>query len=195
LPRESTRVHMFLRQRRLQRDPCIHDGARCCCCRNNLTYHRSIVVRRFLVIDNGSTDGSRGFLLARPDCYVFLRRSSDADSHNGSMAWRGRGTNCARIISRRFGESTGTGASEYARYLGKLKTNPSLSFHYRGGVEYEGREQLISSGLLPEGQRWMRIRTAARDYGGCYGRGDEPGGRLGLSSSRSDVRNGCHLYI
>jgi hypothetical protein len=52
------------------------------------------------------------------------------------------------------------GASEYARYLAKLKTNPSVSFHYRGGVEYEGSEQLISSGLLREGQRWMRIRTA-----------------------------------
>jgi hypothetical protein len=162
LPRESTRVHMFLRQRRLQRDPCIHDGARCRYCRNNPTYHRSIVVRRFLVIDNGSTDGSRGFLLAQPDCYVFLRRSSDTDSHNGLMAWRGRGTNRARIISRRFGESTGTGASEYACDLAKLKTNPSLSLHDRGSVEHEGRKQLISSGLLPEDQRWMRIRTAAR---------------------------------
>jgi hypothetical protein len=55
------------------------------------------------------------------------------------------------------------GASEYARYLAKLGTNPSPSFHYRGSVEYEDREQLISSGLLREDQRWMRIRTAARD--------------------------------
>jgi hypothetical protein len=198
-------VHTFLRQRRLQPDPCVHDGARCCCCRNNLTYRRSIVVRRFLVVDNGSTDGSRGFLIAQSDCHLFLRRCSDADSHYGLMAWRGRGTSresrayYIETVRREHWD----GASEYARYLAKLKTNPSLRFHYRGSVEYEGREQLISSGLLPEDQRWMRIRTAARDadpycskgYGGCYGRGDEPGGRLGLSSSRSDVRNGCHLYI
>jgi len=135
----------------------------------NLTYHRSIVVRRFLVIDNGSTDGSSGFQLAQPDCYLFLRRSSDADPHYGLMAWRGRGTSREpRAYYRTYYIETvrrehWDGASESARYLAKLKTNPSLSFDYWGSAEYEGREQLISSGLLPEDQRWMRIRTAARD--------------------------------
>jgi hypothetical protein len=55
------------------------------------------------------------------------------------------------------------GASEYARYLAKLKANPSLSFQYPGSVEYEGSEQLISLGLLREAQGWTRIRTAGRD--------------------------------
>jgi hypothetical protein len=52
------------------------------------------------------------------------------------------------------------GASEYARYLAKLKANPSLSFHYPGSVEYEGSEQLIRLGLLREDHGWTRIRTA-----------------------------------
>ena len=55
------------------------------------------------------------------------------------------------------------GASEYARYLAKLKANPSLNFHYPGSVEYEGSEQLIRLGLLHEDHGWMRIRTAGND--------------------------------
>ena len=139
-------MHTFLRQRRLQPDPCVHDGARCCCCRNNLTYRRSIVVRRFLVVDNGSTDGSRGFLIAQSDCHLFLRRCSDADSHSGLMLGgeEARLANRVRIISRRFGESTGTGPANMHAIWPSLKTNPSLTFHYRGSVEYEGREQLIA---------------------------------------------------
>jgi hypothetical protein len=54
-------------------------------------------------------------------------------------------------------------ASEYARYLAKLKENPSLSFQYPGNVEYEGSEQLIRLGLLREAQGWTRIRTAGKD--------------------------------
>ena len=65
--------------------------------------------------------------------------------------------------SRRFAKNTGTGASEYARYLAKLKANPSLSFQYPGSVEYEGSEQLIRLGLLREAQGWTWIRTAGRD--------------------------------
>jgi hypothetical protein len=55
------------------------------------------------------------------------------------------------------------GASEYERYLAKLKANPSLSFHYPGSVEYEGSEQLIRLGLLHEDHGWMRIRTVGND--------------------------------
>jgi len=55
--------------------------------RQKLAHHRSIGVRRFLVVDNGSTDGSREFLLAQPDCHVFLRRNSCADSRYG-LEWQ-----------------------------------------------------------------------------------------------------------
>jgi hypothetical protein len=55
------------------------------------------------------------------------------------------------------------GASEYARYLAKLKANPSLSFHYPGSVEYEGSEQLIRLGFLREDRGWMRIRSTGND--------------------------------
>jgi hypothetical protein len=47
------------------------------------------------------------------------------------------------------------GASEYARYLAKLKANPSSST--------KGSEQLIRLGLLREAHGWTRIRTAGRD--------------------------------
>lgn len=53
------------------------------------------------------------------------------------------------------------GASEYARYLARLKDRPSLSLHYPGSVEYEGSEQLIGLGLLKEDHGWMRIRAGA----------------------------------
>jgi glycosyltransferase involved in cell wall biosynthesis len=55
--------------------------------RQNLAHHRSIGVRRFFVVDNGSTDGSGEFLLAQPDCHVFLTRNSYADSHYG-LEWQ-----------------------------------------------------------------------------------------------------------
>jgi hypothetical protein len=70
------------------------------------------------------------------------------------------------------------GASEYARYLAKLKANPSLSFHYPGSVEYEGSEQLIRLGLLHEDHGWMRIRTAGDDMA-------DIGGRVTLSTAGS----------
>src|SRR5262252_6665055 len=37
-----------------------------------LGYYRKLGVARFFVVDNGSTDGSKEFLLAQPDCYVFV---------------------------------------------------------------------------------------------------------------------------
>ena len=52
-------------------------------------------------------------------------------------------------------------AREYARYWTKLQDNPLLSLHYRGSVEYEGSEQLISLGLLKEDPAWKQLREAA----------------------------------
>jgi hypothetical protein len=48
-----------------------------------LDHHREIGVARFFVIDNASTDGTRQFLLAQPDCHVFLTYDSYSDAANG----------------------------------------------------------------------------------------------------------------
>ena len=53
----------------------------------NLNHHRSIGVTRFFVVDNGSTDGSREFLLAQPDCHLFLTHNSYAESRYG-LEWQ-----------------------------------------------------------------------------------------------------------
>jgi hypothetical protein len=45
-----------------------------------LDYHRASGVGRFFVIDNGSTDGTRPFLLAQPDVHVFAAGGSYATS-------------------------------------------------------------------------------------------------------------------
>jgi Glycosyl transferase family 2 len=50
-------------------------------------HYRNIGVSRFFVIDNGSTDGSKGFLLAQPDCHVFTTRNSYAESMYG-VEWQ-----------------------------------------------------------------------------------------------------------
>jgi glycosyltransferase involved in cell wall biosynthesis len=60
------------------------------------------------------------------------------------------------------------GASEYVRYLAKLKNNRMLSFYYPGSVEYKGSEQLIRLGLLREDQAWKRVHGAADEP--CVGR-------------------------
>src|SRR5215471_14110762 len=49
-----------------------------------LEHYRNIGVSRFFVIDNGSTDGSKEFLLAQPDCHVFTTRDSYAESMYGA---------------------------------------------------------------------------------------------------------------
>src|SRR5260370_6199053 len=94
LPRESTRVHTLLRiddrpisddRNEIRAFMTVRDEM--LRLRQNLAHHRSIGVRRFLVVDNGSTDGSREFLLAQPDFHVFLTRNSYADSRYG-LEWQ-----------------------------------------------------------------------------------------------------------
>lgn len=51
-----------------------------------LDYHRALGVDRFFVVDNGSTDGSREWLLAQPDCHVFGAPDSFREANCG-MDW------------------------------------------------------------------------------------------------------------
>ena len=51
-----------------------------------LTYYRRIGINRFLVIDNGSTDGSRDMLLRQPDISLFSTEDSYAACNFG-MDW------------------------------------------------------------------------------------------------------------
>ena len=51
-----------------------------------LDHHRALGVGRFLVIDNGSTDGTRDYLLAQPDVHVFATEESYAASFYG-LSW------------------------------------------------------------------------------------------------------------
>jgi len=50
-------------------------------------------------------------------------------------------------------------ASESARCLAKLRSEPGLSFYYDGSVGYEDSVQLVRLGLIREDEGWMRIRT------------------------------------
>jgi glycosyltransferase involved in cell wall biosynthesis len=59
------------------------------------------------------------------------------------------------------------GASEYRRYLAKLRHEPGLSFHYNGSVAYEDSQQLLRLGLMREDDAWMRIRTASSRHRAC----------------------------
>jgi Glycosyl transferase family 2 len=52
-----------------------------------LDHHRRLGVARFFGIDNGSTDGTREFLLAQPDCHVFLTHDSYAGAGCG-LDWQ-----------------------------------------------------------------------------------------------------------
>ena len=53
----------------------------------NLDHHRKIGVARFFAIDNGSTDGTKEFLLAQPDCHVFLTHNSYSEAMGG-LEWQ-----------------------------------------------------------------------------------------------------------
>jgi glycosyltransferase involved in cell wall biosynthesis len=52
-----------------------------------LDHHRNIGVTRFFIVDNGSNDGTREFLIDQPDCHVFLTRSSYAEAKFG-LEWQ-----------------------------------------------------------------------------------------------------------
>jgi glycosyltransferase involved in cell wall biosynthesis len=52
-----------------------------------LAHYRKLGVGRFFVIDNGSTDGTKELLTARPDCHVFLTRNSYSEARLG-LEWQ-----------------------------------------------------------------------------------------------------------
>jgi glycosyltransferase involved in cell wall biosynthesis len=52
-----------------------------------LDHYRSIGVARFFIVDNGSTDGTREFVTAQPDCHVFLTRNSYSEARFG-LEWQ-----------------------------------------------------------------------------------------------------------
>ena len=51
----------------------------------------------------------------------------------------------------------GIWAAELERYLGRLKKNPALKFHYPGSIAYEGSEQLVRLGLMKVSHEWARL--------------------------------------
>ncbi len=51
-----------------------------------LDYYRNLGVDRFFFVDNGSTDGTREFLLAQADCHVFHTANSYSEAQSG-IAW------------------------------------------------------------------------------------------------------------
>src|SRR5215469_18143667 len=54
---------------------------------HTIEHYRKIGVARFFVIDNGSTDGSKEFLLSQPDCHVFVTQNSFAEALCG-VEWQ-----------------------------------------------------------------------------------------------------------
>ena len=53
---------------------------------STLRHHRSLGVRRFFALDNGSTDGTLDYLRGEPDVHVFSTSGSYAESNYG-VAW------------------------------------------------------------------------------------------------------------
>jgi Glycosyl transferase family 2 len=52
-----------------------------------IEHHRKLGVTRFFVVDNGSRDGCKEFLLAQPDCHVFTTENSHSESGYGVEWW------------------------------------------------------------------------------------------------------------
>ena len=52
-----------------------------------IEHHRKLGVARFFVVDNGSHDGCKEFLLAQPDCHVFATTNSHSKSGCGAEWW------------------------------------------------------------------------------------------------------------
>lgn len=81
-------------------------------------YYRSIGVDRFFFVDNGSTDGSREWLLSQPDVHVFHTEASFAASDSG-VKW-------VNFLTNRYGQ---TGWTLY------LDVDEAFVFH---GIEWMG---------------------------------------------------------
>lgn len=81
-------------------------------------YYRRIGVDRFFFVDNGSTDGSREWLLSQPDVHVFHTDASYAASDSG-MKW-------VNFLTNRYGQ---TGWTLY------LDVDEAFVFH---GIEWMG---------------------------------------------------------
>jgi glycosyltransferase involved in cell wall biosynthesis len=52
-----------------------------------LEHYRKLGVARFFVTDNGSTDGTKEFLLAQPDCHIFVTCDSYSEASYG-LGWQ-----------------------------------------------------------------------------------------------------------
>lgn len=54
---------------------------------HTIEHHRKLGVTRFFVVDNGSRDGCKEFLLAQPDCHLFETANSHSESGYGAEWW------------------------------------------------------------------------------------------------------------
>jgi Glycosyl transferase family 2 len=54
---------------------------------HTIEHHRKLGVTRFFVVDNGSRDGSKEFLLEQPDCHLFSTANSHSESGYGAEWW------------------------------------------------------------------------------------------------------------
>ena len=54
---------------------------------HTIEHHRKLGVTRFFVVDNGSHDGCKEFLMAQPDCHVFATANSHSESGYGAEWW------------------------------------------------------------------------------------------------------------
>jgi hypothetical protein len=52
-----------------------------------IEHYRNLGVARFFIVDNGSRDGCKEFLIAQPDCHVFVTENSHSESGYGAEWW------------------------------------------------------------------------------------------------------------
>jgi hypothetical protein len=136
-------------------------------------HHRKIGVARFFVIDNGSTDGCKEFLLAQPDCHVFVTHNSFAESGHG-VEWQNSlldeyGTNhwCLVVDADEWFVYPGyetKSLSEFTTYLERTGAQGVFSFlldmygsrTIAESIPEPGRSLLDSCGYFDSCYRWDR---------------------------------------